>query len=89
MRLLLVLLILVAFTSIQSMAAVDVHDHSHPGSHARCCLGCHAGYLPAIQAFGDVQVAPPNGAEWWTAKDESPVKDRHLNSSDSSRAPPA
>ncbi len=82
------MLVLAAFASVQCIAATDIHDHHNGGSHARCCLGCHAGYLPVIQSNGDVQVAPPAAAEWRSATIESPVDERHLISPDSSRAPP-
>ncbi len=88
-RIVVALLVLAAFASVQSIAAIDIHDHHHAGSHSRCCLGCHAGYLPAIQVFGDVQVAPPATAEWRATTVESLTAEHHLHSSDSSRAPPA
>jgi len=87
-RILIAVLVLAAFASVQSIAAMDIHDHHGGGSHARCCLGCHAGYLPAIQPDGDMQVAPPAAAEWRAATLESPVGERHPISPDSSRAPP-
>ena len=88
-RVLLTWLLLVAFVAIQSAAAMDIHDHQHAGSHTRCCAACHAGYLPALQTEGTVQVAPPSATEWQAASADVSLIDLHLFSPDSSRAPPA
>ena len=83
------LLILCAVVGVQSAAAMDVHDHHHAGSHTRCCVACHAGYLPALHDGGHVQVAPPSATEWRPAARDESVDDLRPNSPDSSRAPPA
>jgi hypothetical protein len=89
-RLLLALLVLISFAAVQAAALPD--DHQHPGgnsqSHSHCCPACHAGQLPVIleTAF---EYATPTESVWWSVAEEIPAQHGVLDTSRSSRAPPA
>jgi hypothetical protein len=89
-RLLLALVVLISFAAVQAAALPD--DHQHPDgnskSHSHCCPACHAGQLPVIleTAF---EFATPAEAMWWNVTEEIPAHHGVLDTSRSSRAPPA
>lgn len=86
-RVLLVLLLLCAVVSAQSVSLVSEHLHQHSSHH--CCLLCHAGPLPLIQPAVTTAFAPVLSMAWleWSAGLNAPHQ-VWLAAGDS-RAPPA
>jgi len=86
----LTLLVLLSFVSVQAIALPDYHQHSDgtSESHSHCCPACHAGQLPVLleTAF---EYATPAEAMWCSVPEEIPAHHGDLDTSQSSRAPPA
>jgi hypothetical protein len=84
----LVLLVLLAFVTIQSAAAVVEHPHHHGKDHFHCCAACHAGHLGVLQASVALRLAPPTIAEprVWLAEYCAVIESPGVPSP--SRAPP-
>jgi hypothetical protein len=83
-----VLLVLLAFVTIQSAAAVVEHPHNHGKDHSHCCTACHAGHLGVLQASGELRLSPPSVAEsrLWLHEYRAAIESPGVPSP--SRAPP-
>jgi hypothetical protein len=88
-RTILVLLILVAFVSLQSAAAAIEHPHNHGKDHPHCCAVCHVGHLGVIRAAAAITLAPPARAESGFRPLETCLAPDYLAIPSASRAPPA
>ena len=88
-RTILVLLVLIAFVSLQSAAAIVEHPHNHSKNHPHCCAACHAGHLGVLQAGADLGLAPPAAPESRLRPQEYCASFEYLVIPSPSRAPPA
>jgi hypothetical protein len=85
----LILLLMVAFTALQSAVTIGDHPPGHEGSHPQTCPVCHASHLPILEAAAALSLVPPPQCEW-SALDEpgaSAAEFRLLSTP--SRGPPA
>jgi len=87
-RILLVLLVLVSFATVQSASAMEIHPDHH-GADDRCCAGGHAGHFPALHTISTIQLAALALAVWYTPAESSPCASGDGRTFNSSRAPPA
>ncbi len=87
-RALLVLLVLVSFTAVQSASAMEIQPDHH-GADDRCCAGGHAGHFPALHTVSTIQLAALALAVWHTPAEVSPYTSDDGRTFNSSRAPPA
>lgn len=87
-RILLVLLVLVSFATVQSASAMEIQPDHH-GADDRCCAGGHAGHFPALHTISTIQLAALSLAVWQTPVEVSPYTSDDGRTFNSSRAPPA
>jgi hypothetical protein len=87
-RILLVLLVLVSFASLQTASVVEIHAHHHGGPNDHCCPGCHGGHFPFLQTTGNIHVAGLAISGWRKALNEAPAASHDSRAFNSSRAPP-
>ncbi len=85
----LALLVLLAFTCLQTAAAIADHPHNHGKDSSHCCAACHAGHLGLIQPAGDLSIYPPAASEPRLWVQESCAVFDYLGIPSPSRAPPA
>jgi hypothetical protein len=88
-RVLLVLLVLVSFATVQSASAMEIHPDHHGGPDDRCCAGGHAGHFPALHTVSTVQLATLATSVWHTPAEVSTYTSDDGRTFNSSRAPPA
>jgi hypothetical protein len=88
-RTVLVLVILLAFVTLQSVTVIVEHPHNHGKDHSHCCAACHAGHLGVLQAAADLRPSPPDLAETRLRPREYPTPFTYLGVPNPSRAPPA
>lgn len=89
LRLLLVLLALASFASVQTASAIEVHPDHHGGPNDHCCAGCHAGHFPVLHTAGSVNIAILPVAAWRTLAEATLFISDDGRTFNSSRAPPA
>ena len=87
-RVLLVLLVLVSFTAVQSASAMEIHADHHGGPDDHCCAGGHAGHFPALHTVDTIQLAALTMAPWQTPAEVNPYTSADGRTFNSSRAPP-
>jgi hypothetical protein len=87
-RVLLVLLVLVSFATVQSASAMEIQPDHH-GTDDRCCAGGHAGHFPALHTVTGIQFAALAMTVWHTLVEVSPYTSGDGRTFNSSRAPPA
>ncbi|HSR07354.1 MAG TPA: hypothetical protein VLM42_09400 [Bryobacteraceae bacterium] len=87
-RVLIVLLVLVSFTAVQSASAMEIQPDHH-GADDRCCAGGHAGHFPALHTVSTLQLGALALAVWHTPAEVSPYTSGDGRTFNSSRAPPA
>jgi len=85
-RVCVIVLLLCAFFA-QSSAFESEHQQHNSSQH--CCLLCHIGPLPFVQAGAIATAEPLVAIAWLPPSDPRHRKHDVLPSSDSSRAPPA
>ncbi len=88
-RTILVLLVLFAFVSLQTAAAIIQHPHNHTKNHSHCCAVCHAGHLGVLQAGVGPGLAPPTAPESRLRPRVYHAPFEYLLVPSPSRAPPA
>src|SRR5450432_1923140 len=88
-RVLLVLLVLVNFTALQTSSVVETHAHHHGGPNHHCCPGCHGGHFPVLQTASSIQVAALSVSGWRKTFHVEPSVSGDSRTFNSSRAPPA
>ncbi len=86
-RVLLVLLVLVSFASVQSASAMEIQADHH-GADDHCCAGGHAGHFPALHTVTSIQLAALAMTVWHTPAEVSPYTSGDGRAFNSSRAPP-
>ena len=84
----LVLVLLVCFAALQTAAAITVHSHDH-GTTGDCCVICHVGHLPALEAGIAPNAAPAPAIEWRSWREEPVLPGDQSPVLNFSRAPPA
>ncbi len=87
-RILVVLLVVVSFTAVQSGSAMEIQPDHH-GADNRCCAGGHAGHFPALHTISTLQLGALALAAWQTPAEVSPYTSGDGRTFNSSRAPPA
>jgi hypothetical protein len=87
-RILLVLLVLVSFATVQSASAMEIQPDHHAADD-RCCAGGHAGHFPALHTVSTMQLGTLALAVWYTPAEVSPYTSGDGRTFNSSRAPPA
>ena len=86
-RILLVLLVLVSFATVQSASAMEIQPDHH-GADDRCCAGGHAGHFPALHTISTIQLAALSPDVWQTPAEVSSYTSGDGRTFNSSRAPP-
>jgi len=81
--------VLLAFVTLQTAAAIVEHPHNHGKDHTHCCAACHASHLGVLQAFADLRFAPPAVAETRLFPQQHRAPVDYLGVPSPSRAPPA
>lgn len=84
---LLVLLVLVNFTAVQSASAMELHPDGH-GASDHCCPVCHGGHFPVLPAVSNVQLGALAIDAWRDVIEVAPPASGDGRTFNSSRAPP-
>ena len=85
----LVLLVLLAFVTLQTAAAIVEHPHNHGKDHTHCCAACHAGHLGVLKTASNPRLTPPAMAEARLLPRECRTPADYLGVPSLSRGPPA
>ena len=88
LRCALVLVLLACFAGLQTAAAITAHSHDHPDT-GHCCVMCHAGHLPALEAAIAPDATPAAVVEWRSWREQPALAGDQALVLNFSRAPPA
>jgi hypothetical protein len=87
-RVILVYVLLIGFTGLQTAREIESHPHQHSGPHAHCCPACHAGHLPLVQALPIFEVSAPVAMAWRSWEEPKQLAGEYVAAFTPSRAPP-